>query len=330
MTRSGRALATAPGGGTRPIPRDWGRRLFGRHAAVYDRVRPGYPEGVYRQLEQTCGLGPGAAVFEIGPGTGKASHELLRRGARPLVLIEPDRRMLRFLRGALAEWSDRVQFVARPFEDAELTPGSFDLGVAATSFHWLRQGTSLRKVARLLRPGGWWAVWWSLTGDPMRPTAFSRAVDPMFRALERRRASRVPERVAFARGRARRLAALRATGRFDRIRCRTIRWERSLDTAALVELYGTFGVIQVQTPARRRRFLGDLAQLVDEQFGGRVVLRVVVTLYTARRKPDRPTRRSLKRARSRTDRRPQPNPGASPSARRTALARSTPPWRGSS
>jgi hypothetical protein len=40
------------------------------------------------------------------------------------------------------------------FEDASLPNGSFDLAVAATSFHWIDQHSGLRAVANLLRPGG--------------------------------------------------------------------------------------------------------------------------------------------------------------------------------
>jgi hypothetical protein len=42
------------------------------------------------------------------------------------------------------------------FEDAELEASTFDLGVSAIAFHWLGEEITLRKIVRLLRPGGWW------------------------------------------------------------------------------------------------------------------------------------------------------------------------------
>ncbi|EQD38338.1 Methyltransferase type 11, partial [mine drainage metagenome] len=58
-----------------------------------------------------------------------------------------------------------MTFHPHRFEEVPLRPGSFDLGVAATSFHWLPERRGLRKVARALRPGGWWAAWGNEHGD---------------------------------------------------------------------------------------------------------------------------------------------------------------------
>jgi ubiquinone/menaquinone biosynthesis C-methylase UbiE len=43
-----------------------------------------------------------------------------------------------------------VSLVVAPLEDAELTEASFDLAVAASSFHWVDPEIGLRKVRRLL------------------------------------------------------------------------------------------------------------------------------------------------------------------------------------
>lgn len=268
----------------RRIPRREGRRLFGRNPEEYDRVRSDYPPEIYRILRNRCGLAPGTSVFEIGAGTGKASRELLRQGANPLTVIEPDPRLVRFLRSSLAPWRRRVRFVATPFEDAELPSGAYDLGVAATSFHWLSERTALRKVARLLRPGGWWAAWWSLSGDPFHPNAFKKAADHLFRDLPGEHNPRTTERVVYARGRKRRIAALRSVGPFDRIGWRTVHWARKLDTPTLVGLHRTFSNISTLPAPTRRWFLTALRNLADEEFGGEVTMRMVATIYTARRR----------------------------------------------
>ena len=49
--------------------------------------------------------------------------------------------------GADAALTVRVE----TFERSELDEGAFDLGVAATSFHWLDQQPALAKAARALR-----------------------------------------------------------------------------------------------------------------------------------------------------------------------------------
>lgn len=268
----------------RSVPRSAGRRLFGADPEKFDRVRPEYPPGIYRTLRTRCGLGPHSAVFEIGAGTGKASRELLRRGADPLTVIEPDPRMMRFLRRSLAPWAPRVRFVPSTFEAARLPSASFDLGAAATSFHWTRERSSFRKAARLLRPGGWLAVWWSRSGDPSRPSRFSRAMDPWFAALPTSRRHRLPETVRLNRVEHRRLEEIRSIGAFEKVRLERFPWDRRLDGRTVVDLYSTFSEVSTCPRADRDRFLSGVREVIDREFGGRVTLHSVATLYTARRR----------------------------------------------
>ena len=156
-----------------------GRSAFGSDPRGYLRYRIPYPPRVFEILESSCGLKAGARVFEVGPGPGVASRELLRRGADPLYAIEPDPRLARYLGGTLTP-RRRVRVVRATFEDAALPEGSFDLGVAATSFHWVHGRVGLPKVARLLRPGGWWAMWWNRHGDPDRRGQFFHAIQPLY------------------------------------------------------------------------------------------------------------------------------------------------------
>ena len=65
--------------------------------------------------------------------------------------------------------------VTSTFEDAVLDKGNFDLGVSATAFHWLNEDQGLAKAARLLRPGGWWAMVWNIFGDTGRIDPFHEA-----------------------------------------------------------------------------------------------------------------------------------------------------------
>jgi SAM-dependent methyltransferase len=257
--------------------------VFGRDPAAYDRARLRYPDRIYRILTERCGLGNGTATFEIGPGTGIASRELLRLGADPLLLIEPDRRLARYLRETLRPRRARLEVSVRPFERAVLSPQSFGLGVAATSFHWLPERRSLRKIARALRPGGWWATWNNLHGDPSHGGEFHRALQPLYRELAGGRSGRPPSKATAGRQRLKRVRALRAVGAFDSISAEEIRWTAQLTTAQVTDLWGSFSEI-VTLPSRKRRwFLTELGRAMDERFGGEVRLPVLTPMFTARR-----------------------------------------------
>lgn len=265
------------------MPRRVRSRVFGRNPTAYDRARLTYPDRVYEILRERCGLRSGAAVFEIGPGTGIASRELRRFGADPLLLIEPDRRLARYLRANLGTWSGRVGISVLPFERAPLPSAGFDLGVAATSFHWLPERRALRKIGRALKPGGWWATWNNHHGDGSRSSPFHRALQPLYRELAQGRPGGAPTRAAARKYRFARLRALRSVGSFTEVAVEEIRWTATLRTARVQALWGSFSEIVTLPPRKRAWFLNELGRIVDRRFAGEIDLPVLTPIYTARR-----------------------------------------------
>jgi SAM-dependent methyltransferase len=161
-----------PGG----LTRSDGRRLFGADAAGYADGRPGYPGEVFSHLSDRCGLGPGTATLEVGAGAGQATVGLLDRGAAPLVVVEPDSGFASFL---AQRFGDAVDVRNESFEEFDIAGESFDLAVAATSFHWVDQAPGLEKAHAVLRPGGWWAPWWTLYHDPVELDDLYHALTPV-------------------------------------------------------------------------------------------------------------------------------------------------------
>lgn len=261
------------------IPITAGRRAFGDDPHAYAAARPDYPDALYGRLVDRCGLGRGSAVFEIGPGTGIATRRLLALGAAPLVAVEPDSRLAAHLRSAVANPALRVEETT--FEDARLALAGFDLGVAATAFHWLEQGPALTKARAALKPGGWWAMWWHNFGGAWKD-AFQDATDHLFADTPSSPSHGKSGRPPFSLDQDARLSDLAAAG-FEDAQAEIWAWTETYDTARVVALYGTFSPIQALEPAKREAFLGQLARIADEQFGGRVERPFTTALYTARR-----------------------------------------------
>jgi SAM-dependent methyltransferase len=125
------------------------RETFGAVAELYDRARPTYPGAVFDDLAELGSLVPGSRVLEIGPGTGKATAELVRRGhAVTGIELSPD----------LAEIARRnipqAEIEVGDFESWEPRESGFDAIVAFAAFHWIAPELRYAKPARLLRPGG--------------------------------------------------------------------------------------------------------------------------------------------------------------------------------
>jgi len=262
------------------IERAAGRSTFGADPEKYDWARPRYPEAVYQLLRDRCALRVGTHTFEVGPGTGIATRRLLELGARPLVAVEPDERLAAYLDQSVA--SDALQVVRSSFEDADLTDGAFDLGASATAFHWLEQAPSLAKAHRLLKPGGWWAMWWNHYGELGKQDAFDRATWHLFAPTKRSPSQGATGEITFDGDIDARTADLRAAG-FGNIYCERMRSTFTFETERLVALYGSFSVVLHLTPDERAKFLSDLATIIDRDFGGCVERPLTTNIYIAQR-----------------------------------------------
>jgi ubiquinone/menaquinone biosynthesis C-methylase UbiE len=128
------------------------RALFDGIAERYEDSRPGYPARVTDFVTTTAALAPGAAVLEIGCGTGQLTERLAGHGFR-LTAIDIGPSMVAAARRRINETA--VSFQATSFEDLDAADASFDLVISSAAFHWIDPEVAFGKSARLLRPGGW-------------------------------------------------------------------------------------------------------------------------------------------------------------------------------
>jgi SAM-dependent methyltransferase len=265
-----------------------GRGLFGLDPDGYDAARPPYPAAIWRFLRNTGALRSsgalrrGTATLEIGAGSGLATRRLIEHGAYPLTVVEPDARFAPLLRTLAEASATDVRLIGAAFEDVELPDESFELVVAATSFHWLEPRVRLAKIARLLRSGGCVALWWNVFGDPHRTDPFHDATRTLLADLAVS-PSGAPEEVPFPLDRSAIEAEFAHSGRFGGVAYAEMRWTLTLDTVRVGKLYESFSHIQRLPPAERDELLERLTDTARMQFGGTVVRNMTTPLYLARR-----------------------------------------------
>ncbi len=163
------------------------------------------------------------------------------------------------------------------FEEAALAESVFDLGVCATAFHWLEEDSALAQIARLLRPGGWWAMLWNVFGDSGRPDPFHEATKMLLDAPWGPSAG--TRGIPFALDSTARVEALRRAGAFDLIEHRRSAWLLELDAQQTVALYATFSEINARQD--RQAVLIELGRIGRDEFQGRVTRNMTTSLYIA-------------------------------------------------
>jgi SAM-dependent methyltransferase len=128
---------------------------FGRAAALYDAVRPSYPDEAIRWA--LAPLGPGRhRVADVGAGTGILTRVIASLGHDP-VAVEPDQLM----RDRLRTTTSGVGFVDGSAESMPFADGAVDAALAGQAYHWFDREPAHRELARVVRPGGVFAAVWN-------------------------------------------------------------------------------------------------------------------------------------------------------------------------
>jgi SAM-dependent methyltransferase len=119
---------------------------------VYERGRPGYPQGAVDAL----GLSAGSVVADLGCGTGKITGQLAATGAR-VVGIEPLEAMLETFRTMMPG----IEALSGTAEAIPAGGGTFDVVVCASAFHWFDHSRAIGEIHRVLKPNGRLAIVWN-------------------------------------------------------------------------------------------------------------------------------------------------------------------------
>ena len=254
------------------------RLVYGEDPQGYEAGRPKYPDEVFDVLATRCGLRPGAAVLEIGPGTGRATQRLVGAGARVLA-IEPDPALARHLIAEVG--GSPITVVESTFEAADVPDASFDLAVAAMSFHWVDQAIGLPKLGQVLRTGGWAALWWTVFGDPSRPDLFRDATRHLLDAPGT--GGPPPERVPFELDVAGWRHALTTWAGLADVDSVLIPWTARFDVDAVRALHASTIAVRRRPPDEQRVLLDRLATIARDEFGGVVERPFVTALHVGRR-----------------------------------------------
>jgi SAM-dependent methyltransferase len=255
------------------------RAIFDEDAERYDRARPGYPPALFDDLAELAGVGPGCRLLEIGPGTGKATVDLARRGCR-LVAVELGPNLAAVARANLAAVDGaRAEVVVSAFETWPLPPEPFDVVLAATAYHWLDPDVRVGRIAAALGPGGTLAVVEThhiAGGD----AGFFAEVQ---RCYERWDPATPPDLRLPAADEIPRLADTDHSGLFESAVFRRYEWDQGYTRGGYLDLLLTYSNHRALPAPARAGLLDCVGALIDERYGGRITKRYLTQMWLARR-----------------------------------------------
>lgn len=224
---------------------------FDAAAESYQRARPDYPDELIDYvLGQTRSAQP--RVLEIGCASGKATLAFARRNCH-LTCLEPGPALARAARANCAGFD--VDVIESRFEDWR-APSTFDLVIAATSWHWIDPQRRYVSAAQALRPGGHLAFWSAMHvipegGDPFfteLQEVYDRLGHGMPPGTRTQRPGELDEHTD----------EIEASGLFEVVGVRHFDWEIVYDADTYIDLLDTFSSHISMGESQRSTLYGEI------------------------------------------------------------------------
>ncbi len=255
------------------------RATFDSVAQAYDRARPVAPPEVFDDVVELAGLRPGAALLEIGCGTGQATLPLAERGYA-ITAVELGAELAEVARSKLAGFPG-VEIEVGAFEAWDPAGRAFDTVYSFNAFHWIDHDVRFSKTASVLRLGGSLAIY----GGGARFVSHEEA-DPVWLGLDE------DYRAVLGEGEPRqalddirdRSTEFEEGGFFERATRRIYRTEVTYDAASYVDLLGTISRYAALEPGIRHELFERIRRRIDATPDGTITPTRVSVLYVTRRR----------------------------------------------
>jgi SAM-dependent methyltransferase len=222
-------------------------RSFGEVAEDYDRYRPAPPMAAVDWVLSALPAPP-ARAGDVAAGTGALTRLLGARVESPVLVIEPDDRMI----GVLVSRIPNALAVRGRGEALPWLAGSLDALLMGSAWHWMDPIPTLSEISRVLRPGGVFGI---LGNGPDREVGWvARLFDRQSGRAERPRPPTVPE--------------LPAGMPFSDPEAMVIRYSLPMTRPELVGMAGTFSSVITLPPDERRERRSVTERLAADAVGG--------------------------------------------------------------
>lgn len=254
---------------------------FDSESALYDKMRPGYADGLYQAIFAYIDIGADSRVAEVGSGSGQATKPLLDRGCKHTA-IEWGGNLSALLKEKYRGY-DGLEVITGRFEDVKAEENAYDLVFSATAFHWIPEETGYRKVYSMLRPGGAFARFanhpFPCRDNSALAADIERLYDEYYYPYYNRERSAVTE---YSQAEADAVAKIAGRYGFEDIRCRLFRRERSFTADEYLLLLSTYSDHIAIEKTVREKFFAGIREAINAH-GGILTISDTMDLQLARK-----------------------------------------------
>ncbi|MFC7620036.1 class I SAM-dependent methyltransferase [Microlunatus sp. GCM10028923] len=259
------------------------RETFDQAADFYLAARPTYPDELFDDLIELCGLGDQHRLVEIGAGPGTATLPLAQRGHK-ITALEPGAALAARAQQTLSR-HPRVEVINTNFENWHPPKDDRpDVIYAANAWHWVDPAMKWAKTADLLAPTGQLAVFDAGHAFPADFDPFFAEIQSTYAQLGRRMAMwppTPPEELPDP------TPDFEATGQFSVDAVRRYVWATEYDAERYINLLRTFSDHIAMTQDEQTHLFTAVRRLVANRPRGLITRHWISTLVIAHpRSPD--------------------------------------------
>ena len=258
--------------------REW---TFDTVAGSYEKIRPGYPDELYRALFAYCPLDAAGCAVEVGIGGGQATLPVLETGCA-VTAVEYGEKLARLCRDKFRAYPGFSAITGR-FENVGLPDDTYDLVYSASAFHWVPEEAGYTKVYRILKSGGAFA---RFANHPFRgkdnPALFD-AIDRVYAEFYYPYYHKQPGKILeYTEEQAANRAKIAEKYGFTDIRYALFYRTRTLSSGEYRALLGTYSDHIAMEESIREAFFDGIVEVID-QYGGFITLSDTIDLQLARK-----------------------------------------------
>lgn len=254
---------------------------FDTVATIYEKLRPGYNDGLYKTLFDYIPIDKSSNVVEIGIGGGQATLPVLKTGCK-LTAVEYGEQFSALCRDKFREYPD-FNVITNKFENVDFENNAYDLVYSASAFHWIPEEIGYKKVFAMLKKGGAFARFANHPYRDKSNPALSKAIDEIYDKYYNKYHNKKRELLTeYSEEQAADRAALAEKYGFTDIRYALFYRERVFTAKEYIELLGTYSDHIAIEETIRMKFFSSIENAINE-YGGTITIYDTIDLQLARK-----------------------------------------------